>query len=260
MFGPAVEFSRRQGVQHRHQAMGGIIGELRVGGMPLHPMHGQPPGQAAAAADLDHVAEDTGRCRLADKTGVEPLAARRQPFEHFLGAVDPGGFLVACDQEADRAVRARLASGKPMLGGSDESGDRALHVDRTTPPQRAVAQAGAKRVERPRRVRAGRHHVGMPGKTQIGPALAAAGVEVDDRVAAVVAAKHQAMTGEAEILEMRGDDVDGALVLGGDARPADQLGGECGRIECRVPHSRKRSLIAVLARVCSSTVLTMTAQ
>ena len=86
----AVEFGRGQRVQHRHQPVGGVVGELRIGGVALHPMHGEPAGQAAAPADLDHVAERGGRSRLADDAGVERLAARRQPFQHLLGAVDAG--------------------------------------------------------------------------------------------------------------------------------------------------------------------------
>jgi len=100
----------------------------------------------------------------------------------------------------------------------------------------------------------------MPGKAQIGPTLAPAGIEIDDRIGAVVAAEGQAMAGKAEPFEMFGDDVDGAFVPRGDARAADQLGGERHRIDDRVSHSRSNSLIAVLARVCASTVLTITAQ
>ena len=73
-------------------------------------------------------------------------------------------------------------------------------------------------------------------------------------------AEHQSAAGKAELLQCLGDDVERTLVFRGDARPADQLGGKGGRVEGGVPHSRSRSLIAVLARVCSSTVLTMTAQ
>ncbi len=99
----------------------------------------------------------------------------------------------------------------------------------------------------------------MPGKAQIGPPVADPGVEIDDLVAAV-AAEGETVTGKAEIFEMPGDDADRTLVSGGDARPADQFGGECRRVDGGVPHSRSNSLIAVLARVCASTVLTMTAQ
>ena len=100
----------------------------------------------------------------------------------------------------------------------------------------------------------------MSGKAQIGPAAAVAGVEVGDRVAAILTAKNQPMTGEAKLLKLPCDNVERTLVARRYTRPANQFGGEGCRIEGGVSHSRKRSLIAVLARVCSSTVLTMTAQ
>ena len=239
--------------------MGGVVGEVRIGGVALNAVNGQPPGQTAAPADLDHVAKRRGRGRLADEAGIERLAARGQPFEHSFGAVDPRPFLVPGDQQADRAGKAGGSFGKPALDGGDEGGDRALHVNRTAAPQRAVAQARGERVERPGLARPRRHHVGVPGKAQIGPPLAKAGIEVDDRVAAV-AAEHQAVAGETEVFEISGDDRERALVFGGDARPADQLGGECRRVDGGISHSRSNSLIAVLARVCASTVLTITAQ
>ena len=71
-----------QRVQHRDQPVRGVVGEVRVGGMALHALDREPPGQAAAPADLDHVAE-VGRGRLADNAGVERLAARGEPFEHL---------------------------------------------------------------------------------------------------------------------------------------------------------------------------------
>ena len=220
MLGSLIQVGGRQRVQHRNEAMRGVVGEMRVGGVALHAVNRQPPGQTAPPADLDHVAECIGRGRLPDQASVRHFTALGQPFEHLFCAVDPRSFLVAGDQQTDRAVEARPTLAKPALGGSDKSGNRPFHVDRTTAPKRTLAQARGERVERPGFAGSGRHHVGVPGKAQIGPALPEAGVEVEDRVAAV-AAKHQAVTGEAEGFEIAGDDVERTLVLGGDARPAD---------------------------------------
>ncbi len=99
-----------------------------------------------------------------------------------------------------------------------------------------------------------------PAKHRLGRPPAEAGIEVDDLVAAILAAKGEAMAAKAERFEISGDDVERALVPGGDARPADQLGGERRRVDGGVAHSRSNSLIAVLARVWASTVLTITAQ
>src|SRR3954453_3522447 len=99
----------------------------------------------------------------------------------------------------------------------------------------------------------------MAGETEIRAAVAQAGGEVGDPLGPVLA-EHQSMTGEAQLLQCAGDDVERAFVLRGDARAADQRGGERHRVERKLAHSRKRSLIEVRARVLSSTFLTMTAQ
>src|SRR5207237_5412921 len=154
------------------------------------------------------------------------------------------------------------------LGGSDEGGDRALHVDRTAAAQHAVAQCRAERVERPLLGGAGRHDIGVPGETQIRAAAAPARVKVRDRLVTLLG-EGQRVTGEAEVFEPRRDDAERAFVLRRYARAADQLGGERYRIDRPImpggggrllAHSRRRSLIEVLARVCASTCLTMTAQ
>src|SRR5260221_620739 len=104
MRGAGIELFARHRVQHADEVMDGIVGEMRVGGVALGPVNGQGAGQAAAAADLDHVAEGLGVGRLADDAGVETLAARFQPVEHLLRAVDRDTLLVAGNEQADRAA------------------------------------------------------------------------------------------------------------------------------------------------------------
>ena len=94
----------------------------------------------------------------------------------------------------------------------------------------------------------------MAGETQIGAAVAAAGVEVVD------IAKDQAVTIEPQLLQCGRNEVDRAFVLRGDARASDQRCSERRGVESRLAHSRNSSLIEVRARVPSSTFLTMTAQ
>src|SRR5436190_473929 len=109
----------------------------------------------------------------------------------------------------------------------------------------------------------------MAGKAQIRPAITPARVEVGDRLVTFLG-EGQRMAGESEPFEPPGDDVERTLILRRHARPADQLGGERDRIDSPIvmaahgrralAHSRSNSLIEVLARVCASTCLTMTAQ
>src|SRR5207253_6293690 len=93
-------------------------------------------------------------------------------------------------------------------------------------------------------------------------------IEIGDWVVAFLG-EGQRVAGEAEPLEVRCDNAERALILWRHARTADQLGGKRHRIDRPimrggrsrdVVHSRRRSLIEVLARVCASTCLTMTAQ
>ena len=113
----AIEFGRGQRMQQHHYAMGGVVGELRIGGVALHPVHSQAAGQAATPTNLDHVAKCRSRSRLSDDAAIEHLATSGEPFKDLLGAVDADRFLVAGDQQADRtakiARRARRASTVP---------------------------------------------------------------------------------------------------------------------------------------------------
>src|SRR5204863_4762913 len=108
---------------------------MRVGDMTLHAADREAPRHAAAAADLDHVAELGRRGRLADDAVVERLAARLQPLQHFFCAVDRNPFFIAGDQETDRAWKLWTARRDKALGRGDKGGDRALHVDRAAPAQ-----------------------------------------------------------------------------------------------------------------------------
>src|SRR5680860_1469842 len=101
---------------------------MRIGDMALHAAHGQPAIQAAAPPDLDGVADTLGIGRLADQAVIGAVPVGLHPGEHLAGAVDPGSFLVAGDEQADRAVdlAAFLLDVVDCRGG--ETGDRPFHV------------------------------------------------------------------------------------------------------------------------------------
>ena len=73
---------------------------------------------------------------------VELFAARRGPLQELDRAVDGDVFLIARDQEGDRAraVFSRLAAmgGKIAEHRGDAAGDAALHVDRAAAVEEAV--------------------------------------------------------------------------------------------------------------------------
>lgn len=91
--------------------------------MALHAVDIKRAGLRAAAADLDGVAQRLDIGGLAQHAMVERLAALGGPFQELDGAVDGDVFLVAGDQEGDRArtVGARLAvvRGEMLQHGCD---------------------------------------------------------------------------------------------------------------------------------------------
>ena len=191
---------------------------------------------------------------LADETGVDRLPTLLEPIEHLARAIDGIAFLVPGDQQADRSGEVQPRLTEKALRRRDEGGNCSLHVDGAASAQRAIPQAGRERIEGPGFDSSGRHHIGMAGETQIGAAIAHAGIEVMD------IAKDQVVTVEPQLLQCRCDEVERALVLRGDAPATDKRRGEFRRVESRLAHSRSSSLIEVRARVPSSTFLTITAQ
>ena len=169
MLGAVVERRGGQRVQHARPA--GAPGCRRDAGRRRGPARRatvEPAGHAAAPADLDHVAERRRDGRLADQAGVEHLAVLPQPVQHLAGAVDRGAFLVAGDQQADRAGEVVAALGQEALGRGDEGGDRrpSCRPRRGRTARRRAPRAANGSTSSPRRRR--RHHVGMAGEAEIG--------------------------------------------------------------------------------------------
>src|SRR6516165_1392673 len=109
---------------------------MRIGDMALHAVDIKRARLRAAAADLDAVTQHFEIGRFAQHAMIESLAARRRPLQKLDGAVDRYAFLVAGDQERDRAfaILSRLAAmvGEMLQHGRNAAGDAALHVDRAT--------------------------------------------------------------------------------------------------------------------------------
>jgi hypothetical protein len=232
--------------QHRHR-IGRPVG---IGDVALHALDRDPAVDAAAPADLDHVAQPRRAGRLADDAVVDDLALGGQRLDHPFGAVEGHAFLVAGDQETQRALR--FTVGQIGGHGGDEGGDAALHVDRAAADQDAIGEGGLERRAGPGALVAHGHHIGVAGETEVGAGGSTPGVEVLD-----LAELHPA-AGEADPFQGLLDDIHRAEVGRGDRRTADQVAGEVENVDHG--QSRSRSLIEVLERVWASTVLTMTAQ
>jgi hypothetical protein len=89
--------------QGRGGEVDGVLGELRVGDVALHALHGELARQAAAAAVLDGVAEGGRGGGLADDAVVEGLAAGLEGFDDQGGAVGGVAFFVGGEQQGDGA-------------------------------------------------------------------------------------------------------------------------------------------------------------
>ena len=96
---------------------------------------------------------------------VSPRSARR--FSILTVPLTAGPFLVAGDQEADRAAEVAAAPREEARAGIGEGRDRALHVGGAAAEQVAARQLGRERADGPRREIAHRHHVGMAGEAEM---------------------------------------------------------------------------------------------
>ena len=104
---------RERGRQRVH----GIVGQLRIGDVSLNPMDRQTPAQTAASADFDGIAQRVLARGFPDQAPVDALLALAQHFDHPTGAIDGRPFLIAGDQEGNRAAMLRVLSDEFLAGG-----------------------------------------------------------------------------------------------------------------------------------------------
>ena len=147
---------------------------MRVGDVALDALDHQLAGQAAAAAVLDHVAEALDRGRLADDAVVDALATCLHGLNDGNGAVGGVAFFVGGEQQGNAAGVVGVRRDEAFNGGH-EGGQRGFHVGRAAAVEVAVALGRDERIGRPALDRAGRHDVGVAGKTQHRAAAAAMG-------------------------------------------------------------------------------------
>src|SRR6185295_6406739 len=154
-------------------------GKMRVGDVPLHPADLDFGIETAAPSDLDRFAEAFRIGWLANQAMIWPLVSLLlHPLQHFARAIDGNTFLVAGNEQADRAVD--LSS--PRLGiircGSNKAGNGALHIGGAPAVEAAVGNLCGERRMGPQLLIARRHDIGMPGKAEMRRPVADAGEEI----------------------------------------------------------------------------------
>ena len=199
-----------------------VVGEVRIGDVTLDAVHGELARERAAPADLDRVAERVGAAGLADHAPVDLLAARFERFHHAPRAVDRRAFLVARQQERERAAVIGMRGDKALAGGHHRR-ESTLHVGGAAAVQDAVAHDRVERIGLPFFARAGRHDVGVTGEAQHGSGSAMPRPDVLDR------AEGHPLDPKTERFQPLPDQLQAAVVLGADGRTADQFLGECER-------------------------------
>src|SRR6266566_4055801 len=105
MLGAFIERLRHQRAHQRDEPADRIVRKLRGGDMPLPAGHGQRAVERAAPADLEGVAQSGGARRLADEGMIEHDAALGRPAQQLDRAVDRHAFLIAGDEQRNRAAR-----------------------------------------------------------------------------------------------------------------------------------------------------------
>jgi hypothetical protein len=151
---------------------------MRIGHVTLDALDDDLGVDRASAANLDHVAEGLAGSGLADDAVADHLFGDLQRLDDHPGAMGRHTFLVAGDQEGERA--GHLASLDRLSRGRGEGGDGGLHVDGAAADQEAVHDLSVEGACAPGRRVARRHHIGVAGEAKVRAFGSVAGVKVLD--------------------------------------------------------------------------------
>jgi hypothetical protein len=182
----------------------------------LDAMHGQPAGQRAAPADLDRVTERALAGRLANHAPVDLLSAGAQQLDDPSRAVDRRTFLIAGQQEGQRAAVTRVPRDEACRCGHHRR-EPGLHVGRAAPVQHTVTDDRLEWVGQPLLARPGRDDVRVTGEAQQWRPGAVHRPEVVDWP------ERQPLVREPGVRQARAEHVQAAVILGADGRPSHQF-------------------------------------
>src|SRR5208283_5668997 len=105
MLRASVEFVPRKRGGDARERRQRIMRAFGIGDMPLLAAREDMAIERTAPADFHHVAERVDIGGFADDAVIETLAPLPRPVEQFHRAVDRWAFLVAGDEEGNRALR-----------------------------------------------------------------------------------------------------------------------------------------------------------
>ncbi len=257
-----IPLVQRMARQLRHQlGQNGnrIFGLLRIADMARHARHRHLEIDRTAAADLQRIAGLGPAGGFAHHAMINGFAALFQPGQNFPVPLMPGPSSVTGDQKADGAFNIGSGWRADARGRRDKGGDGGFHVGGAAPVQEPVLNLCGKRIVPP--AIAHRHHIGMAGKAEIGRFGAQARIKIFHRRRAL-GLEAQAMAGKSQLRQRRLQHAQRTGIHRRHRSAANQRLGQRYGIDGRgIGHqSRSNSLIEVLARVFSSTRLTITAQ
>ena len=223
MRGAEVERRVIEAGEHRDQALDRIVGEMRIGDMALHADDVEPAVEAAAPSDLDGLAEPRGVGRLAhERNGRAARLVPRIQSSTLRVPLIAGAFLVAGDEQADRAFEFRALARHIIERRGGESGDRPLHVGGAPPIEHAVLDLGAEgrmastashRPGAPRRV--------WPAKQRCGGPAPMRGIEIVDLLR-IILGEDEPLAAKAGWCQRPRKQIQRAGLDRRDARAADQ--------------------------------------
>ncbi len=202
-----------------------IIGQMGIGDMALRAVNGDPHIDRSAPPDLHHIAQPVNRSGFTDKAKVRRNATLFHQLHDRNRAKAGGAFLVAGDDEADRAEIVRH-----VLERADKSGDAALHIHRAASVKQIAPDFRHEGVAGPAFTR--RHNVEMPGKGKMACSRPAFpdGKKIFDSPAGILILRHvarnEARHFKTQRFEHRRHHIKNSASSGRDTGTGDQLFGQ----------------------------------